>query len=629
MKKNFGIITILAFVAMLFGAVYALENQDDFDDILEDLILINYHLSKTTEKSVQKQLEISKNRELNKLNLQLFINQQLKISDLIKEQNALKQDLLKKDKINSDDLIKIESLEIQKIMQEFIQNLKNTKDLKSLIDSTKLAILAVPDFNNLQSDEAKKYKALKQSFIDVLNFLAQEAQAQEPSAQQKEQIGEKGQIAEKGEKYYAFFDFGSEHILSIVEKGVIYTGITTNTRLISKIILSLIIIFGLFTIRKLLAEGIFLLINFVMRLGIQDKISHQKIRSDMTAPLTFGLLFVGLNIDVAILSQPNDINSGWIKLFGLLYIFSISWLLITILKSYGAVLMDKFLAQKHGFRREVVNLILKIGYFVVFVIGLLVALSFLGFNIQTIVASLGIGGLAVALALKDMLANFFASVMLLFENSFSQGDWIVCSGVEGTVVEMGLRRTLVRTFDNALVFVPNQMLANASVLNWNRRKVGRRIKMLVGLTYSTSVKDMEKCINDIRNMLFNHPDISKSDQSDEIDENIDSYEIALKKNIISMNDLLGYKYNLFVVLDSFGDSSINILIYCFSRSVVWGEFLAIKQDVMLKIMQIVEDNKLSFAFPSQSLYVETLPENLNDLIAQNTKNKNKNKINAK
>ena len=129
--------------------------------------------------------------------------------------------------------------------------------------------------------------------------------------------------------------------------------------------------------------------------------------------------------------------------------------------------------------------------------------------------------------------------------------------------------------------------------------------MSVGVTYDSPMESIKQCIRDIREMLLAHPDIAKSSE-DGI--KVDSYEFALKQNIVSMQDLLGYKNNLFVVLDAFEDSSINILVYCFSKSVVWGDYLTTKEDVMLKIMKIVEKNNLSFAFPSQSVYVESLPK---------------------
>ncbi len=126
-----------------------------------------------------------------------------------------------------------------------------------------------------------------------------------------------------------------------------------------------------------------------------------------------------------------------------------------MLDGYGVVLVSK-LAQK--VEKRSCNLIIKILYFVIIIIALLYILAQLGFNISAIIASLGIGGLAVALAAKDIIANFFASILLLFDNSFNQGDWVEVSGIEGTVVETGLRKTTIRTFDNCLVFLPIQLL---------------------------------------------------------------------------------------------------------------------------------------------------------------------------
>ena len=130
------------------------------------------------------------------------------------------------------------------------------------------------------------------------------------------------------------------------------------------------------------------------------------------------------------------------------------------------------IARKSG-RKEVINLIIKILYIIVVIIALLFVLSRLGFNISALIASLGIGGLAIALATKDIIANFFASILLLFDNSFSQGDWVVIGDVEGTVVETGLRKTLIRTFDNALVSVPNSKIMENNIKNWNNKNYGR------------------------------------------------------------------------------------------------------------------------------------------------------------
>ena len=327
-----------------------------------------------------------------------------------------------------------------------------------------------------------------------------------------------------------------------------------------------------------------------------DRQTKGRIVEIIKRPMLLTLIAYAIDICVSIAYYPAPMPIKFANFLTITFVVAVTWLVLSVLNGYGMVLINE-LTKKSG-RKEVINLILKIIYFIIFVIALLIVLSKLGFNVSAIIASLGIGGLAVALATKDILANFFASVMLLFDNSFSQGDWIVCGDIEGTVVEIGLRKTTVRTFDNALIFVPNSKLASDPIRNWSRRKMGRRIRMLIGLEYSATTEQIKKCVDEIKQMLIDHPDIAKGD--DMGSKKASRYD----RGIVSIDDLAGYKSNLFVVVDEFADSSINILVYCFSKTIVWGEFLAVKEDVMLKIMNIVEANGLGFAFPSQSLYVE-------------------------
>lgn len=376
---------------------------------------------------------------------------------------------------------------------------------------------------------------------------------------------------------------------------------------IAKVILSLLTLVILLGCRKILAILILKIVDFFVKFTRHIEIVQSKIRDDIITPISWFLLFWSFDISSDILYYPNSSFSKIQEWFGVAYISLLAWLIISLLKGYGGAFITTITQKSSdGFRKEVINLILKVMYFIVIVFAFLAILKHLGFNISTIVASLGIGGLAVALAVKDVLANFFASVMLLFDNSFSQGDWVVCGDVEGAVVEMGLRRTTIRTFDNALLFVPNSELANKTIRNWNRRKVGRRIKMSIGLSYDSSCEQLAKCVEEIREMLHKNPHISKDDS----DWHFNDYQAAFKKDVVSMNDYLGYKSTLFVFVDEFAESSINLLVYCFSKSVVWEEFLRAKENIMYEIMKIVHTNGLSFAFPSQSIYIESLPKDL-------------------
>ncbi|MGD9595210.1 MAG: mechanosensitive ion channel family protein [Wolinella sp.] len=373
---------------------------------------------------------------------------------------------------------------------------------------------------------------------------------------------------------------------------------------LGKLLISGLILILFWSLRRLLAKGTFYLFVTLPTQMEQDASTKSHIITTITKPLSLLLFFYGFDVCLNVFYYPSPVPMLFSKWFGVLYIILFSWFSISVLEGYGTLWLTS-LAKKNRdlFRKEVVNLALKILYFIVILIALLMILSRLGFDISALVASLGIGGLAVALAAKDILANFFASVMLLFDNSFSQGDWIECGGVEGTVVEIGLRRTTIRTFDNAMLFVPNSKLANESIRNWNRRQIGRRIKMSVGVTYDSPKEKLEACVHEIRAMLLAHPGIAKAEG-----ESLGRHHpLALKRDIVSIDDLLGLKSNLLVYVDSFAPSSIDILIYCFSRSTVWAEWLATKENVILQIMEIIERHGLKFAFPSQSLYIESIP----------------------
>ncbi len=413
-------------------------------------------------------------------------------------------------------------------------------------------------------------------------------------------------LKDNSELFDSNFVLTSLNLQRIIDQINIATNFKSNSINIGKItIISLVCIFFILVPRLVSLLLYKILIAILSRSKQMAKEFKEQFVAAIKLPVAIFFVIYAIDLSLIIAYYPATISIEMSNYFDIAYSVVVAWFVIGTLDGYGIIILSK-IAQKSG-RKEVVNLIIKVLYFIVIIITILVILSKIGFDISTIIASLGIGGLAVALATKDIIANFFASIMLLFDSSFNQGDWIVCAGIEGTVVEIGLRKTTIRTFDNALVFVPNSKIMSESIKNWNRRKVGRQIKMHVGLSYTTSKQSIQNCINDIKEMLLNHPGIAKSG----IDSALNNQDARIKyrQSMVSMDDLNGYKNNLFVVLDEFGDSSINILIYCFSKSVVWGEFLATKEDVMLKIMEIVERyDDASFAFPSQSLYIESVPK---------------------
>ncbi|MBF7046728.1 mechanosensitive ion channel [Campylobacter volucris] len=370
---------------------------------------------------------------------------------------------------------------------------------------------------------------------------------------------------------------------------------------LGKIVISIAVIVFFYSLKFYLAK---ILYFFLIRLfgKNSDNIDIKThFLEKLQGPIGWFLFVYALGICFTIVYYPVPVDIRISNILYIVYAILIAWLAINIFDSYGMVVVAK-LAEKSG-KREVVNLIIKILYFIIIVIAALFILAHLGFNISALIASLGIGGLAVALATKDIIANFFASVLLLFDDSFNQGDWVEISGIEGTIVEIGLRKTTIRTFDNSLVFLPNSTIMGTNIKNWSKRKIGRHVKMFIGVTYDARPEQLEKCVEDIKELLASSPLIAQVDDS------------ALKKggsrakyrqNLVSVNDLEGYKNASYVSVYGFGASSIDIEVYFYTKAVDARGFREARQAILLELMKIVEKNNLSFAFPSQSLYIEKI-----------------------
>ncbi|MEA3418063.1 MAG: mechanosensitive ion channel family protein [Campylobacterota bacterium] len=281
------------------------------------------------------------------------------------------------------------------------------------------------------------------------------------------------------------------------------------------------------------------------------------------------------------------------KLFAVLYVILISLLLYRITDTVAYLKIERMKKSK-VLRNEVINLTIKVIHGAIIIVAIIAILKIAGVNLTALLSGLGIAGAAVAFAAKDSIANVFGSISILLGDVFEQGDWIETKDVNGTVVEIGLRATTIRTFDNALISIPNFNLSDTAVTNWSRRSIGRRIKMSVGVTYESDFGDIKKAIDDIREMLKNNPDIAQKTTS--------GYSAGRRARLVSTEDYKGVKNTTLVYMDEFADSSINILIYCFSRTVDWAEWLRVKEDVMYKIEDILTRNNLEFAYPTMMLH---------------------------
>ncbi|AKF24381.1 mechanosensitive ion channel protein MscS [Sulfurovum lithotrophicum] len=339
---------------------------------------------------------------------------------------------------------------------------------------------------------------------------------------------------------------------------------------LANLLLAILVFLFILVLRKVFTR---IILGFLQRLAKHSKTFYDdRIISALKEPLRFAFIIMALHFFFLLIFK----ETVFIKtILNTLVIYTIFWAMLAITEALRELFYDLTAKFNPDLSREMGNFILAILKIVIGGIGLAAILQTWGINVTALIASLGLGGLAFALAAKDTAANLFGSFALLADKSIRIGEWVKVGGVEGVVEDVGMRTTKIRSFQKTLITVPNQLVANQPIENFSRRGI-RRIKMHIGLTYGTTSQQLVKIKSDIEAMLRSHKGISQKD-------------------------------SLMVFFDSFGDSSLDIFIYTFTATANWANYLEIREDIHLKIMQIVEENGSSFAFPSQSIYVEQLP----------------------
>ena len=231
------------------------------------------------------------------------------------------------------------------------------------------------------------------------------------------------------------------------------------------------------------------------------------------------------------------------------------------------------------FDQHTVQAIAKLFRVSVIITGVLVMLQTMGYSISGVLAFGGIGGIAVGFAAKDLLANFFGGLMIYLDRPFTVGDWIRSNdkNIEGTVEHIGWRLTRIRTFDKRPLYVPNSIFTSITVENPSRM-TNRRIYETIGIRYDDANK-MSTIVNAVETMLKNHPEIDT-------------------------------KQTLIVNFNAFAASSIDFFVYTFTKTTDWVKFHNIKQDVLIRIMEIIESHGAEIAFPTSTLHIQSMPEQL-------------------
>jgi len=358
---------------------------------------------------------------------------------------------------------------------------------------------------------------------------------------------------------------------------------------VGSIVIAILILAGFMLLRGLFSKYIlYKLYSWAQKSStkIDDKIIEALIPPIKFVPIILGVFFAGQYLELS-----EHFELFYSRLLRSMIAFAIFWSL------YRAT--DPF---SHTFKRlervlspTMFNWIFRTVKTMFVFVGGAVILEIWGIAVGPLLAGLGLFGAAVALGAQDLFKNLIGGLTIIAEKRFHPGEWIKVDGVvEGVVEDIGFRSTRVRRFDKAPVHVPNSQLSDTVVTNFSRM-THRRIKWLVGVEYRTTI-DQLKIIRD------------------GITEYIEENEAFAP----------GDEVSTFVRIDSFNNSSIDFLIYCFTKTTVWGEWLEIKENFALAIKDIVENQAgAGFAFPSQSIYLESMPEDMPEIFTPPTGKKAK------
>lgn len=338
-------------------------------------------------------------------------------------------------------------------------------------------------------------------------------------------------------------------------------------------IVSALGIFALFLLLRGLITR-FILGSLRLKVGKTKTLFDDEVLKALEEPIRLVPIILGAFFALQFLNLEDSYQDLADKLVRSLITAAIFWALFRAIKPLSALLSR----LEAIFTDVMLAWMVKAIKLLVAFIGVAAVLEIWGIQVGPILAGLGLFGVAVALGAQDLFKNLIAGILIIAERRFNLGDWIRVDGVvEGTVEQIGFRSTMVRRFDKAPVYVPNTNLSDNAVTNFTAM-THRRIYWHIGVEYASTI-----------------------DQLRDIRDKIEAY-------ILASDEFAGPdEVATFVRIDRFSDSSVDIMLYCFTRTTQWGEWLEIKERLAYAVKEIVEGAGASFAFPSQSLYVESLP----------------------
>jgi len=317
----------------------------------------------------------------------------------------------------------------------------------------------------------------------------------------------------------------------------------------------------------------FILQNYIHSLARKTSSEwDDKLVSSLERPAGFTFLMAFFWLTASNLQLTVNLNYYLINGLEIAISGGIIWLIYNFIDIFSEMLAEITARTESKLDDQLVPMVRKSLKILIVIIGVLFILQNNGINVASLLAGLGLGGLAFALAARDTLANFFGSITIFIDKPFQIGDWIKTNNVEGTVEEVGFRSTRVRTFYNSLISIPNSTLANNDIDNLGLRKY-RRIKTVLNVTYGTKPEQLEAFVEGIKAIIVANRYMWK-----------DFYEVHF---------------------NNFGSHSLDVLVYCFLEVPSWSDELQQKHNFYMEILRLAKEIGVEFAYPTQTIHVDS------------------------
>lgn len=345
-----------------------------------------------------------------------------------------------------------------------------------------------------------------------------------------------------------------------------------------------ILVFGIL-FRHLISKALSWLAYKVLRNYAKEEIGYKKFLELLRKPFSFFIAIVTVYLAFSQLNFPAYWHIAPIEKWGLrmfllrcmqtLIIFSFTWILLRIIDFGGLILMHRALKTESKTDDQIIPFVKESIKIIVMIFSLFTILgAVFNMDITSLIAGLGIGGLAIALAAKESLENLLGSFTIFLDKPFVMGDLIKVGSLEGNVEKIGFRSTRIRTLEKTFVTVPNKKLVDTEVDNLTKREI-RRIKFDLGLRYDTAPESIHKITNEIKSLI--------------------------EKDPLCFDEVSVYFY-------AFAQSSLTIRIIYFANSAVWEDYMKMREKINYKIIEIVSKNNANFAFPTSTIVMDANKE---------------------